>query len=151
MDTWFAALFTVLTIVTEVNDGGGGGVVIDLLNLQWWQTLIALLAAAGLSPAPWILGLATNKIQFTAVADATYEKRLAELQAYHEDLSRVKDQRYADLEATAKKNEQAVQIERERADNATKALAESTDVARMATHVIEEMRQAAQEVTPDGQ
>ena len=130
--------------------GGGGELVINLLDLQWWQALSAILVAAGLSPAPWILGLATNKIQFTAVAEANYDKRLAEVNQHHDDLVAVKDQRYADLEATAQKNEQALEIEKNRADAATAALIESTQVAKMTVHVIEELRQAAQEVDPDG-
>lgn len=144
---WIA---TITRVATEVNNGGGGGVVIDLLNLQWWQTLIAVLAAAGLSPAPWILGLATNKIQFTSTADANYEKRIAEITEHHDDLVALKDQRYADLEATAQKNERAAAIEKERADAATAALAESTEVVRMTGHIIQELRQAAQEVDADG-
>ena len=129
---------------------GNGTLVIDLFNLEWWQALIGIIGLLGLSPAPWILGLATNKLQFTATADANYEKRVAELTEHHDALVAVKDERYADLEATAEKNALAVGIERERADAVTAALVESTGVAEMAVHVIGELRQAAQGVDTDG-
>lgn len=134
----------------EGGSGSSGTLVIDLLDLQWWQILFGIIAAAGLSPAPWILGLAANKLTFTATAEANYQKRVDDLTEHHDALVAVKDQRYADLEATAKKNEQALVIEKDRADAATAALIESTQVAKMTVHVIEELRQAAQEVDPDG-
>lgn len=40
-----------------------------LENLQWWQALFAILAGLGLSPAPWILGLAVGRLQFSAPAE----------------------------------------------------------------------------------
>lgn len=160
MDLVVLAIATMGRVVAEVNNGGGG-VVIDLLNMQWWQSLIALLGVAGLSPAPWILGLATNKLQFTAAAEAGYAKRAAELNEYHakrleerdeyhDNLVAVKDQRYADLEATAQKLEAAEALHRDRADQANAALVESTEVVKMTGHIIQELRQAAQEVIPGG-
>ena len=130
----------------EGGPGGGGTLVFDLFDLQWWQALIGILVGLGLSPAPWILGLATNKITFTATAEAHYQKRVEEITEHHDALDALKDQRYADLEATALKNEQAVAIEKERADTVTAALVESTGVGKMAVHVIQELRQAAEEV-----
>jgi hypothetical protein len=148
---WVAltVIFATSRIFSEVG-GGGGGLTIDLMNLQWWQTLIGLLATAGLSPAPWILGLATNKIQFTSTADAAYEKRVKELNDYHDSIVESKDQRYADLEATNAKLEQAVATQQVRADTTTAALAESTEVTKMMGHVIQELRQAAEEMTTNG-
>ncbi|WNN94068.1 membrane protein [Microbacterium phage Fregley] len=148
-------------VIAEVGGGGGGSdpsFVIDLMDMQWWQAILAVVAALGLSPAPWVLGLAAGKIQFTSTAEAIYEKRIAELGEYHAKVLEGEQKRYTDLQATAAKsenaalkNEQAVAIERQRADTATEALAESTDVVRMAMHIVQELRQAAQEVTPSGE
>ena len=142
---------TIARMVGEEGGGGGGStLVLNLLDLQWWQTLVIVLGAAGLSPAPWILGLATHRIQFTAAAEANYEKRVAEHAEHYDALVAVKDQRYADLEAAAQKNERALELEKERADTAMGALVKSTEVAEMTVHVIQELRQAAQEVDTDG-
>ncbi len=140
--------------LTEVGGGGGGGgtpsLNVDLLDLQWWQILVGILGVVGFSPAPWILGLATNKLQFTVTADANYEKRAQEMRDNYDALVAVKDQRYADLEAAMVKLEQAAATDKQTAAVVSEALAESTDVAKMAIHVVEELRQAAQEVTPHG-
>lgn len=128
--------------------GTGGGLNIDLMDMQWWQALIAILGILGLSPAPWILGLATNKIQFTSTADANYALRSKEMSDNYDALVAVKDQRYADLEATVAKTEQAAATDKQTAAIATGALAESTEVTKMAIHVVQELRQAAQEVGP---
>lgn len=143
------AMVVSLGVLSEIpGGGGGGGLTVDLMNLQWWQTLMVVLAAAGLSPAPWILGLATNKIQFTSTADANYEKRAQEMRDNYEALVAEKDKAYAVLEATVTKTEQAGAIDRQTAATATEALAESTEVTKMAIHVVQELRQAAQEVSP---
>ena len=60
--------------------------VIDLLDLQWWQIVVGLVGVLGFSPAPWILGLATNKLQFTSTADANYASYDAGVTAWQERL-----------------------------------------------------------------
>lgn len=161
MEWIVVAIVTAGRVMAEVNGGDPAGdpsFVIDLMDMQWWQALLAIIAALGLSPAPWVLGLATGKIQFTSTAEAIYEKRIAELGEYHDKVLEAEKTRYRDLEAVATKSEnaalkseQAVAIERQRADTSTEALAESTDVVRMAMHIVQELRQAAQEVSPRGE
>ncbi|QNJ55969.1 membrane protein [Microbacterium phage Rasputia] len=142
------------SILQGLGEEGGtpenGTLIIDLLNMQWWQALIGIAAGLGLSPAPWILGLATNKIQFTAAANAAYAAREADLKAYHADVVKRLEQRYSDLEETNDKNVEALTAQKDRADKATSAVFETTEALRQASHVIEELRLAAQEVTPNG-
>jgi hypothetical protein len=57
--------------------------VIDMIDLQWWQSAAVILGALGLSPAPWILGLALGRIQFTAPATRAFEARVADLKESH--------------------------------------------------------------------
>lgn len=156
------AMAQVFAVGEEGGNSQAGTLIIDLLNMQWWQALIALLGAAGLSPAPWILGLATNRLQFTKAAEAAYEKReqamrenhareMAALTAYHEKVLEAKDQRYADLEEIHDQNVEALTAQKERADKVTSAMFGATDALKMTTHVIQELRQAAEEVTPNGE
>lgn len=128
---------------------------IDPFNLAWWQQLALLLAGLGLSPAPWILGLAIGRIQFTKVAadahqrelDAraeAHKRELETLRAHHDDLMALQIQRYAD-------QEKATEIQRVRADTATEALAQSTVAIEASNHIIREIMKAAGEVTADGE
>lgn len=52
-----------------------GNVIIP--DLEWWQTLAAVVGALGLSPAPWIFGLALGRLQFSAPAERAYNARLS--------------------------------------------------------------------------
>jgi len=158
-------------------EAGSGGdttpqLVIDLFNLQWWQALGALAVALGLSPAPWILGLAVNRLQFTKTAEAahqreidemkaahereltarerSYESQRAQLLEYHGTVIAAKEQRYADLERTNQRNVEVAESQRKRADEVTAALAESTKAVQMTNHVLEELRRSAEEATPSG-
>lgn len=153
MDWIFIAMAVSYRVITEVGGGGSGGgdapsLNIDLLDLQWWQILVGILGAIGFSPAPWILGLATNKLQFTSTAEANFAIRSEEMRKHFEALALEKDKAYAVLEARTAKIEQAAATDKQTAAVTTEALAESTEVAKMAIHVVQELRQAAQEVTP---
>ncbi|QUE25337.1 hypothetical protein SEA_FIZZLES_42 [Microbacterium phage Fizzles] len=147
---WLIAMMAAYRVLAEVGGGGGSepSLTIDLLDLQWWQILVGILGVLGFSPAPWILGLATNKIQFTVTADANYEKRAQEMRDNYDALVAEKDARYHDLDARFQKVEQAAATDRQTVSTVSAALAESTDLGKMAIHVIDEMRQAAQEVDP---
>lgn len=149
---WYIIAMIGYRVLTEVGGGGGGGdtpsLNIDLLDLQWWQVIVGLIGILGFSPAPWILGLATNKLQFTSTADANYALRSQEMRDNYEALVTEKEARYTDLKAAAQRTEQAGAIDRQTAATATEALAESTEVTKMAIHVVQELRQAAQEVSP---
>lgn len=57
--------------------------IVDLMNLEWWQGVTAIVGVLGLSPAPWLLGLATNRIQFTKTAREDYATRVADLTSAH--------------------------------------------------------------------
>lgn len=161
MGATHALLQLLAAIGEEGSTPNNGTLIIDLLNMQWWQALFGIVAGLGLSPAPWILGLATNRIQFTAAANAAYEKREADLKAgfaremqalrdYHEQVLAAKDQRYADLEEVHDRNVEALNSQTERADKATTAVYGVTGALKQTAHVIDELRQAAQEVTPNG-
>lgn len=136
-------------------------VLIDVSNVQWWQYIGGILGALGLSPAPWILGLATGKIQFTTQADAqhareleareeAYAKEVANLKAYHDAVSAAKDTRYSDLEQANAKNIEAAEVQRVRADAATQALSQATQAIEAANHIIGEFTQASKEVSVNG-
>jgi hypothetical protein len=143
------ALLAFLTQFSEV--GPNTGFYVDLLNLQWWQTLIVILGLLGLSPAPWLLGLAAGRIQFSAparkdferqmsVAETAHEKALTEKDRHYQALIEFLQTRYSDLEAANK-------IEKERADQLTDAAFEMTDVVRASTHALNSLNQVAREVT----
>jgi len=153
----------VMAAVTHAEVGGGqnGTVVIDLLNMQWWQGITALLVALGLSPAPWILGLATNKIQFTSTADAAHQRELdarersheeqqEQLREYHAIVLASKEERYADLVSTNARNVEVADQQKQRGDKLQGALGESTKALEMTNHILTELRQSAEEVTPSG-
>lgn len=142
-------------------DGGGGGVFIDLANLQFWQTLIGILGLAGLSPAPWLLGLATGKIQFTAVARKDFERQIAEKDAaharelaardlYHQGLMTGERQRYADLERANEANKTAAELNKARADEVTDAALDMVKVVEASNHVMRSIQKAEQIVTGTG-
>jgi hypothetical protein len=140
---------------------GDTSVLIDIADVQWWQYIGAMLGALGLSPAPWILGLAMGRIQFTTQADKqharelaqrdeAYEKEVANLKAYHDAVSAAKDTRYSDLEQANEKNIEAAEAQRVRADAATEALSQATRAIEAANHIIGEFTQASKEVSVNG-
>lgn len=146
----------------EVGNGNEApAFVIDLLDIQWWQAAVAIIVGLGLSPAPWILGLAVGRIQFTRVANEAHQRELdarkeafyAQLAArdkYHADLMDQEKQRYADLEKINEKNAEAAEEQRRRADSMTDALVDATEAIRAGNHIINEFTRAAREVAPDG-
>ena len=131
--------------------------IVDLANLAWWQTLVAIIGVLGLSPAPWILGLAFGRIQFSKPAQVEYDKRVADLKeqhatsaaasaAYYVDQLKTRDDRIAELKATNLKLDEGRNVERDRADAATQMLGRSIEVVEVANHLLESLGQVSQEV-----
>lgn len=154
------AILAASRMLAEVNPGGNPSLVVDLLNLQWWQALLAILGVLGLSPAPWLLGLAANRIGFTAPMRADFKRQMDDMaeahkrelagkDAYYGALLTGKDERYADLQKTNDANSKAVVKERDRADVVTDAAFEVVEALRANTHVIASIRELAEE-TPEG-
>lgn len=156
--------------MTPFDVGGGGSVFLDLANLQWWQGLlvvvsgiVAVLGTLGLSPAPWLLGLARNTIQFTKPADEKHQREIAALVAgheaaitamqvahdaeirnltqYHKDLSAVKDERYAEAVRAGALNQQ-------RADGLMELFVDAVEVQRANVHVLDSINEIANEAKP---
>lgn len=136
-------------------------IVIDLLDLQWWQALLAIIGVLGLSPAPWLLGLAAGKIQFSTPAradfdrqlkdkDAAHERELAGKDAYYSALLAGKDQRYADLEKANDANREAARRHEDRADQLTEAVLEVAEIVQQNTHIVESFNEVTREVVSDG-
>lgn len=136
-------------------------VTIDLLDLQWWQALIAILGILGLSPAPWLLGLAAGRIQFSGPArkdfdrqlkdkDDAHARELAAKDVYYNALLVGKDQRYADLEKANEANREAARRHEARADNLTEAVLEVAEIVQQNTHVVESFDQVTREAVNDG-
>lgn len=123
----------------------GPSVILDLLDIQWWQALGMFVGALGLSPAPWLLGLAAGKIQFSAPAEREKNRALEEKERHYEALLALERQRYADLEKSNEKNAAAAETERKRANAATDAVLEIKDVVEANTHVIASVHQVARE------
>lgn len=126
------------------------------IDLQWWQGLAVLLGALGLSPAPWLLGLATNRLQFTGPAAKAYEDRIAELTrahaaaiaeivAHHAMLVGVKDTQYAEMKESRNYYREARLAEIDRADKATDQLAEVVDVVKANVQFLDAFDKAAQD------
>lgn len=131
--------------------------IVDLANLDWWQTLVAIIGVLGLSPAPWILSLSLGRIQFSKPAQADYDKRVTDLKeqhdasaaasaAYYADQLKVRDDRIAELKATNLKLDEGRNVERDRADAATQMLGRSIEVVEVANHLLESLGQVSQEV-----
>lgn len=137
-------------------------------SLEWWQSLAIILGALGLSPAPWLLGMAAGKIQFTAVAAAAHQRELEakneahtrELAArdlshsremsakdsYHEALMTGQKERYATLELSNEANRLAAEKQQARADELTDAVFGIVEVVRASSHVISAVNEVTQEV-----
>lgn len=153
---WWLALVSVADTTTN-----SPGLTVDLLNLEWWQTLIGLLVVLGLSPAPWLLGLAAGRIQFTTPArrdfdrqlkdkDDAHARELAGKDAYYSALLAGKDVRYADLERANEANREAARRHEARADHLTEAVLEVAEIVKQNTHVVESFDQVTREVVHDG-
>ncbi len=141
-DGWIASPLAVATSTT-----GQPSLVVDLLQIQWWQGLAAFLVALGLSPAPWILGLAFNRIEFTAPAAARHKAALAEQQRHYEALLDLWKSRYSELEIANAANAASAETHRSRAEKLTDSAFEMTEVVRANTHVIESLNDIAREAT----
>lgn len=142
---------TLLILGKYLTDVGGGpsGIYVDLLNLQWWQGLVAIVGILGLSPAPWLTGLALNRIQFAGPArkdferqmtekDTVHEKALTEQARHYEALLEFHRTRYDDLD---KSNS----IHEERADKLTDAAFQMTEVVKANSHVMASLNEVARE------
>lgn len=124
-------------------------VVVDLANLQWWQALIGLITVLGLSPAPWLLGLASGKIQFSAPAQKTYAERIQDMDEHHKQVEGIQAERYADLRESRNYYRDAFNTEHDRANKATETVAEVLDAIKATNHVMSSITQAAEEVASD--
>ena len=124
-------------------------VVVDLANLQWWQALIGLITVLGLSPAPWLLGLASGKIQFSAPAQKTYTERIQDLDEHHKQVEAIQVERYADLKESRNYYRDAFNAEHDRANKATETVAEVLDAIKAINHVMSSINLAAEEVASD--
>lgn len=151
-----------LQVLEQLPDGGGSGILLDLTNLQWWQTLVGILGVLGLSPAPWLLGLATNRIQFAAPARADFESQKKEMREAHERELNSRDkqssllldlagERYSELQRANQANIEAAERHRRRADEVTDAALEMTEVVRASTHVMASVGEAARVVATEEQ
>lgn len=143
------AAATAWAFVSGTPTDSGGGLYLDVLNLQWWQAIMAIAVALGVSPAPWITALATGRLLFRAdlerqikKSDTEHEKALAQQKAYYEALLQNKDQRYAELSTANQGNVQAAAAERDRANEITDAALEMAEVIRANNHFLESFGQA---------
>lgn len=132
--------------------------IIDLADIQWWQALIGIITGLGLSPAPWILGLATGKIQFTAPADRAYESRVQDLKAgyqltlqekdkthnnatveltkHHEEIRQYDQERYNEMKLSRDGYRDATTEQRTRADKATDTALRAVEAVEATTHIL---------------
>lgn len=151
-------LAAAMTITAAATEGPSSGIFIDLAQIQIWQGLIAIGVGLGLSPAPWILGLAFGRIQFTKVADAAHNRELlrvtdaharelAEQERHYEALLAVEVSRYSELAQSNKANVEAVEKHRSRADSVTDGALKMTEVIAANTYVIGQLNEVAREAT----
>jgi hypothetical protein len=150
-----------------IGAAGEPSLTVDLLNLEAWQAVIGVLVALGLSPAPWILGLALGRIQFTGPAERGYTARTEELKQaharevesmkaaakealagaveHHTHLIAEKDARYAELKESRDYYRKARLEERDRADAATVQLLDSVEVAKASMQALTALDEAAKD------
>lgn len=107
----------------------GGGFYVDLANLQWWQTLIGVAGALGLSPIPWITALARGLLLWRsdferqlAAKDKEHAKVVAQIEKNYEALRKLDAERYGELKETNALNVAVAQQERQRADDLTESV-----------------------------
>lgn len=131
---------------------------IDLANLQWWQALIGIAGVLGLSPAPWLLGMARGKIQFTGLAQAEHQARTDDLKAHHAAAVAELVRHYeAELKSAGRQLDEmresrdyyrAARLEEVKAREAlTEQLVESTEVGRLAVHALQSLEVVAREAS----
>lgn len=142
-------------------------VLIDIANLQWWQQLFGIIAIIGLSPAPWLLGVATGRIQFTAPAAKNYAERTAELKAaqaltleekdkthsasmaelvkHHTELRNIDAARYEEMKASRDGYRTATKEQRARADAATEAVGRAVEAVDTMNHFLSSLDQVINE------
>lgn len=150
-----ALAFTAATgvMISGASDPSGGGLYVDLLNVQWWQALIAGAVGLGLSPAPWITALATGRLLFRAdferqlaKKDEEHSRAMAQQVSYYEGLRELDKERFDELKLTNAANAAAAQTERRRADEVTDAVLEVGDVVKANTHVLNSFHAAADRI-----
>lgn len=139
---------TTATFAGVVN-GDAGGFYVDLLNLQWWQAIIALIVALGISPAPWITALAAGRLLFRAdlerqlaKSDTEHEKALAQQKDFYDALLADRKERYDDLVAANNANAQAAARGQERADELTDTLLEFGGLVEANNHFLASLGKA---------
>jgi hypothetical protein len=132
---------------------------IDIADLQWWQTLVAIIGVLGLSPAPWLIGMAFGRIQFSKPAQQAYDARVADLKSqhaeaitalttYHSGVLEEKDARYAELKESRDYYRTARIEERDRADKATEQLMEVTELTKLTVRTIQSLGEASEDKQP---
>lgn len=159
---WGAIMLIAQVIVAAETSPDSPRLLVDLLDVQWWQWLGMVLGALGLSPLPWIGGLAAGKIQFSAVAQKAHDEQVQRLEeahkreldarnAYHKGLMDAAEQRYADSQEAARVNAAAAERNKERADQVTDALLDLGQFIQGTQHFMESALEAGQkEVTERG-
>jgi hypothetical protein len=135
----------------------GPTLIVDLLSMQWWQAFALFAAGVGLSPAPWLLGMARDKIAFTVPMRAAHERRVEELKANHarelEERDRhhaaelaTRQEAFADMVVSRDYYRKARLEEQSRADKASGALAEATaELGRLTSQVLRAFDEVAKE------
>jgi hypothetical protein len=147
-------------------------VIIDLATVQVWQVIVGIIGILGLSPAPWLLGLASGRIQFTAPAQKNFDERIGELKAshtltltekdkthesftkelvsHHEDLQTRDAEKYAEMKASRDGYRVATKEQRERADRATDTAAQAVEAVQTTNHLLASLKVVSEEVAVNG-
>ncbi|MDF2915906.1 MAG: hypothetical protein K0S70_123 [Microbacterium sp.] len=141
----------ILSAVALAAVGGGTGVYVDLLNLQWWQAVLGIGAALGVSGAPWLTALAAGRLLFRAdldrqlkKSDEEHAKAMAQQKDYYEALREIDKQHYGELKESNIANAIAAQTERKRADDVTDAVLEVGAVLEANTHALNSFHRAVE-------
>lgn len=135
------------------------GLVIDFAHLEPWQWLFGAIGVLGLSPAPWILGLALGRLQFTKTAQANYAARAADLISANDKLLGAQNDYHAKILAEKDKTldertESRDYYREARLETAgqnqrlTEALIESIEVAHTGTRALDTIAEVAKGATP---
>lgn len=130
---------------------------LSFASLEWWQGLVLVLGGLGLSPAPWILGLAMGRIQFTAVAAAAHERELEKqehnhaaqmdaLREFHVQVLAAERERYKTLEKANEQNREAAERNQQRADQLTDAAFSLAEIIQANSHVIGAVNKVTEKV-----
>ena len=133
---------------------------IDVADLQWWQALLGIITLLGLSPAPWILGLANGKIQFTKPAEAQFQARIdekdktqaaaiTELVKHHEEIRRLDAENYKEMKSSRDGYRDATAEQRQRADKATEVAVRAVEAVNTTNHVLNSLDQVFKEKDKD--